>query len=68
MNFLDEQRASIPGQSGVGACGPEALMLTSSDFRSFFCYPVIRKADLGGQFFATALSLVRAVNVGVGSS
>lgn len=43
-------------------------MLISSDFRSCFCFPVIRKAELGRQSFATALSLVRTVNVGVGSS
>lgn len=43
-------RASIPGcgcRSGVGACGPEVLMLISSDFHNSYCFPVIRKADLG---------------------
>lgn len=71
MNFFYRQRASIPGcrcRSSVGACGPEVLTLIYSDFHSFFCFPVIRKADLGRQFCATAMSLVRAVNVGVGSS
>lgn len=43
-------------------------MLISSGFHSLFCFLIIRKADLGGQFFATAMSLVRAVNVAVGSS
>lgn len=71
MNFFQQQRASIPGfkcRSGVGACGPEVLTLRYSDLHSFFCFPVIRKVDLGRQFFATAMSLVRAVNVGEGSS